>query len=136
MKKSIILVLIVITLVFASFVGGFYTGRNYNLGTVQISGLLPESTQKPTTTSPKVTTPANGGTTQGTNPNTSGLININTADAAQLDSLPGIGPVLAQAIVDYRTEFGNFDTPEDLLNVSGIGQKKLEAILEYITTGG
>lgn len=136
MKKSIILVLIAITLVFASFVGGFYVGKNYNIGGVQISGLLPESTAAATTTAAQTPTgPSAGSAVQATAPVT-GLININRANLEQLDSLPGIGPVLAQAIIDYRTEFGDFQTPEDLLNVSGIGEKKLEAILDYITTGG
>lgn len=136
MKKSIILVLIAITMVFASFVGGFYVGKNYNIGGVQISGLLPESTASATTTATQTPTgPSAGSAVQATAPVT-GLININRANLEQLDSLPGIGPVLAQAIIDYRTEFGDFQTPEDLLNVSGIGEKKLEAILDYITTGG
>ena len=53
-------------------------------------------------------------------------VNINTADADQLDALPGIGPVLAQRIVDWRTENGPFRSAEDLLNVEGIGRSTLE----------
>ena len=67
---------------------------------------------------------------------TGGLVNINTADLAQLSSLPGIGQVLAQRIIDYRRENGNFRSPADLLNVSGIGEKKLEAIWDLVTIGG
>jgi len=60
------------------------------------------------------------------------IININTADIGQLQRLPGIGPILAQNIVAYREMIGPFIRPDDLLNVSGIGQKKLQQILGYI----
>ena len=50
-----------------------------------------------------------------------GKININTADAALLETLPGIGPVLAQRIVDYRQTYGLFRTVDEIKDVSGIG---------------
>ena len=55
---------------------------------------------------------------------TPALVNINTADISQLETLPGIGPSTAQAIVDERASGGPFSAPEDLLRVSGIGNKK------------
>lgn len=64
------------------------------------------------------------------------LVNINTASAEQLTALPGIGERYAQNILDYREENGPFETKESLLNVEGIGQNRLEAILDYITVGG
>lgn len=62
-----------------------------------------------------------------------GLININTASVAELDTLDGIGPTLAQRIIDFRTTNGSFSTIEDINNVSGIGDKKYEAIKNSIT---
>lgn len=60
-------------------------------------------------------------------------IPINTADVHELDRLPGIGPTKAQAIVDYRTEHGPFQSTDQLLEVSGIGEATLEGLLDYIT---
>ncbi len=61
------------------------------------------------------------------------LVNLNTATLDELNSLPGIGPTLAQRIIDYRTQNGNFSTIEDLMNVSGIGVSTFEEIKNLIT---
>lgn len=63
------------------------------------------------------------------------LININTADAELLDTLPGIGPSKAAAIIDYRTEHGPFARIEDIQNVSGIGPSTFADIQPFITVG-
>lgn len=60
-------------------------------------------------------------------------ININEADAAGLQNLPGIGPAKAQAIIQYRTAHGPFKRVDDLNNVSGIGDKTLERIKPQAT---
>lgn len=65
-----------------------------------------------------------------------GKVNINTATLSQLTQLPGIGDSLGQRIIDYRSEHGPFENVDQLKNVSGIGDKKLEAFRQYITTGG
>ena len=61
-------------------------------------------------------------------------VNINTADAAALETLPGIGPALAQRILDYRQVHGPFLRVEDIMEVSGIGQATFEKLSDQITT--
>jgi competence protein ComEA len=61
-----------------------------------------------------------------------GRVRVNQADAAELDMLPGVGPVLAERIVGYRDENGPFGSVEDLLDVPGIGESKLAAMRESI----
>jgi len=62
-----------------------------------------------------------------------GKVNINTATAAQLDSLPGIGAVYAQRIFDYRSASGPFTSPDKIQNVKGIGPKTYEKLKDLIT---
>jgi len=62
-----------------------------------------------------------------------GLINVNTATATELEELPGVGEVIAQAIIDYRTENGPFTSVDQLLDVSGIGDATLEDIRDLVT---
>lgn len=61
------------------------------------------------------------------------LVNINTADLAGLDSLPGVGPVTAQKILDWRTENGSFSSVDELLEVDGIGAKTLADLAPHVT---
>ncbi len=63
----------------------------------------------------------------------SGLLNVNTASAAELEALPGIGEVIAQRIVDHRTANGPFSSVDELLEVSGIGDAILGSIRELVT---
>jgi competence protein ComEA len=58
-------------------------------------------------------------------------VELNTAGAAQLERLPGIGPVLAQRIVDYRRQHGAFKSVDQLLDVSGIGPKKFAELKDW-----
>ena len=111
-------VLIIITAVFICLLVGIFVGRNFTGNYIAL----------------------NSGTssTQATSPNgdvQDGRIDINTATLYQLQLLPGIGQTLAQRIIDYRTEHGDFKTVDDLLNVSGIGESKLGNIKPYIKIG-
>jgi competence protein ComEA len=65
-----------------------------------------------------------------------GTVNINTADAAQLTLLPGIGPKMAESILAYRSSVGTFNSIEDLVNVKGIGPKSLEKLRPYLSLKG
>ena len=59
-------------------------------------------------------------------------VSINRATSQQLEAVPGLGPVLAARIVEYREANGLFEEVEDLLDVSGIGEKKLAGLREYV----
>jgi competence protein ComEA len=73
-----------------------------------------------------------GSTTSGAADATTAKINVNTADAAELEELPGIGEVLSQAIVDYRVENGPFSSVDELEDVSGIGPSILEDVRDLV----
>lgn len=62
-----------------------------------------------------------------------GLVNLNTADAAALDTLPGVGPATAARILAWREEHGRFGSVDDLLSVSGIGEKTLDELRDKVT---
>jgi competence protein ComEA len=62
-------------------------------------------------------------------------ININTASATELETLPRIGPAVAQRIIDFRTKNGAFKRIEDIMKVQGIGEKVYQNIKDLITVG-
>ncbi len=66
-------------------------------------------------------------------PSDDARIDINTADAATLESLPGIGPALAGRIIRYREEQGPFSTIEELMNVQGIGERTYDRLRGLVT---
>ena len=152
------LVIIGVTLAFACFIGGFFTGRSWStVNIVPIQGVHPQalpsqalpgnttddrtdgSIEAPpleTVQTPQDNTSADiSNEPAGTPRNGDGRININIATQSELTDLPGIGNVLASRIVDHRRQHGDFKRIEDIRNVSGIGEKRYEAIQDKITIG-
>ena len=134
MKKPVN-ILVILTCVFAAFLGGFHIGRKMNRSPVHIYQITPAANSQP-----EVLEEADEEeeVTEETDPGVVFPLNINTATIPELDELPGIGPVLAQRIVDYRTTYGKYKAVEELLKVNGIGDAKLMEIIDLITveTGG
>ena len=122
MKKPAVSILILVTFIFSAFAGGLCAGRSLNRAPVRIWQATSAVAEEDTSTDTTPTEPV--------------IVNINTASAEQLQMLPGIGPVLAGRIIAWRDENGPFRATEELTKVSGIGQKKLEEILDLITVGG
>jgi competence ComEA-like helix-hairpin-helix protein len=112
-KNTALACLLAVCILFIGFAGGFFLGRNMNHTDVQ-------HTHRPAATTE----------------NPGAKLNINTATVAQLRSLPGVGPVLAERILTYRQEHGDFISTEQLLLVEGIGEALLDSLKDHITTGG
>lgn len=115
MKKAGI-ILVMITSLSCMFIAGYFIGANLGHSEVTVSKVYttPETTER----------------TQ------QQLLDINTATVEELADLPGIGEVLAQRIVDHRAKNGPFTAVAELTEVEDIGDKRLSAILGYITVGG
>lgn len=127
MKNNFISILACVCLVLASFLGGLYLGRNMRSTPIEVHVYTIPETSVQNTPVTSYAPPA----TQG-----NGKININTADLHTLMSLPGIGEVYAQRIIDYRNANGPFTDIVQIKNVEGIGEKRYEQIKYLITTGG
>lgn len=113
--------------------------RGSDLTSINLAALLTDAEQivvgragAPGSAASGVSTGLSGGVT-GAGGATGALVNVNTATLDQLEALPGIGPVLAQRIVDYREQHGPFHAVEDLLDVSGIGDSHLADLKPLVT---
>lgn len=120
MKKAGSILLIAFTLLFIGFVAGMFFARNDNSFLQNPSASVEKD--------PDITEIEQNGS----NEIHEWRVNINTASAEELDMLPGIGPALAQRILDYRSEHGLFTDISQLTNVSGIGDSTLENLIEYV----
>lgn len=141
MKKTAFCLMLA-ALIFSCVMTGFYIGRGTGTEPVIVSRTQPATASADTTgVQPSETEPQATATDPGTQPSTQETepvwpVNINTATLEQLQTLPGIGPVLAQRILDYREENGPFLSVSELTMVSGIGISTLEKLLDYVTVGG
>ena len=125
MKKDGQIFLIGVTVLFAGFLLGMLVGRGMHKEPVIIQEITTQATLATEETAPTEST-SSGISSEG-------KININTASAALLDTLPGVGPVLAQRIVDYREAVAPFVQISDLTNVEGIGNATLLKLEDLIT---
>ena len=153
--------LIALTLAFACFTGGFFAGRKGTVNVVTLAPqsnepisvlaqlpagageteALPPAAQPDQTTAQAMSSSETTETAVTQNEQTQpgapkggdGKININTASQGELTDLPGIGDTLAGRIIDYRQKHGSFLQVEDIRSVSGIGEKRYDAIKELIT---
>ena len=111
-------------------------------GTLPTADLAAVNLARPLTDGEQILVPARGGTpdsggsagspSAAVPATTSALIDLNTADAAALEELPRVGPAIAQRIIEWRTANGRFTSVDDLLGVSGIGEKMLAGIRDRV----
>ena len=112
--------------------------RNADLDTVNLAQVLSDAMKVEIPTRGQgVSAPPAPGATPGLTvggTTSAGVVSLNSADLAALEAIPGIGPVKAAAILQYRDEVGGFSAVEELLDVTGIGPATLESIRPYVTT--
>ena len=132
----------ILAAVLLAFLLGFALGRNTREGSVSVyygaftPPELTASAEKRQTVAADASDGSEPATETTSAPTESDPVNINTASLEDLQRLPGVGPVIAQRIIDYRETNGPFSNVEALINVKGIGEKTLAKILEYACTGG
>lgn len=94
---------------------------------------FPMEQQSSSLAAPQLFTPSpEPSSTSPANPTTTGTVSINEGTMEELDSLPGIGPVKAQAIIEYRNRIGGFKSLHELNAVKGIGEKTYQKLLPHI----
>ncbi len=112
-------------------------GPRADLDRVNLAALVVDGSQVlvPRIGEPVPTVAGTPGGTTGTpgEPTAAGPVDLNTADAAALETLPGVGPATAAAILEYREANGGFATVDELIDVPGIGEAKLAAVRDLVT---
>ena len=121
MKKGGTIALVVVTVAFFAFTLGLLLGRSFGTGQVSIDPALTQS---------RATEITSAATTQPAKPD---KVNINTADAELLQTLPGVGEALAQRIINHRQTYGPFLSISELAEIKGIGEQTLQSIAALIT---
>jgi competence protein ComEA len=116
-----------------------HNSANQNAPVQQPEAATPTAPESGSVDNPDNVAPQNNPTEQpeivGAPKGGDGKININTATRSELMDLTGVGEVIAGRIIDYRTQHGPFMKIEDIMNVSGIGERRYEAIQDKITVG-
>jgi len=131
--EKIVLALMALAVMFTL---GFFAGRSSRSGgamTVQAQK-SPETSASQTQDTGQAAESASE-TTADESASPDALINVNTATAAELETLPGIGEVMAQRIIEFRETYGDFILTDEITDVSGIGEATFENIKDLITVG-
>lgn len=125
MQKKVSLAIYCVLLLLCIFSLGYLIGVNHTSADVRVVTAEPSTIQRKETLQEVEEIPE-----------TQEIVNINTAARSVLETLPGIGPELAERIIVYRQENNGFAAVEQIMNVQGIGQKRYETLKDLITVGG
>jgi len=133
MKLKPIPWLVTVTVAFAVFITCLFAFRNFDRRPTRTYALRSGSGSSAIVLEPDMPVTQPQAETEAV---ITGPVNLNTATLDELDTLPGIGPELAQRIINYREANGPFASVGALMHVSGIGEKRLEAIWDLVTVEG